>query len=159
MGYFIDLAVYLFLGVALLIAGLKSFKKGRSFLFQAQKYVKIVLGAATWVILVLLSFLVYLFLRYRARLIFLGFVLGIALGFIYVLHYGAPPDVALGSVLTVALGVALGIALLIAGIKLAKRRSNLALRAMGYGAAVLGPAFGGYLVLYWLWWLHFSYHD
>ena len=156
MSHAIDQALYVFLGVVLLIAGLQLSKKGRMLLIQARGYATPVLGAATWVAAIPLKVLVYLFLRYRVRLIVLGFFLGVALGSVYGFRYAHPAEVLIYT-LAVALGVVLSIVLLVAGMKLAKRGRNLALKATGYAATVVGPAFGGYIVF--SWWLHFSYHD
>ena len=156
MSYFIDMVLYAVLGVALLAIAIMLVTKGRTLNIRAPRYVTIVLEATIGAIIVALSVLIYLVLRYRGKVVVLGFALGIALGLVYNFHFvGARPDVALVSVF----GVAFGFAVLIVGIYIAKDARSLLVRVMGYAAIVLGLAISGSLIWSYWWWLHYSYHD
>ena len=160
MSYFNDLILYVVLGIALLAIPVMLTTKGSVLNIRAQGYAKKALDATGGAIIVALSFLIYLLLRYRGKLVAPIVVLGIVLSvFLSIFHFGTSPANAVSRVFSVALGLALSVALLIVGMKLAKMRRSLALRVTGYAAIVLGPAFAVYVILSWWWWLEFSYHD
>ena len=87
LSYFIDLVLYVLLGVALLAIAAMLATKGSVLNIRAPGYVTMVLEATVGAIIGALSFLVYLWLRYPGKLVVLGFALGFAPGFVYTFHH------------------------------------------------------------------------